>query len=108
MVTFDKTDVCLLIVIVASISYLYVEDEIRYVRPDANTSDVPEDFDAEKTTEDLLAVSARDCRRGASATSRLIVDFSDSKVDSRSTAEDILDAFFTVRRLTHCKESVVF
>lgn len=93
MVTFDKTDVCLLIVIVASISYLYLsEDERLYVRPDAG--EVSEDFDAE-TTRGSLVESARDCKRGATVTNRLIVDLSDSNVD-KLTAEDILNAFFTV------------
>lgn len=93
MVTFEKLDVCLLIVIVASISYLYLsEDERRYLRPDA--SEVSEDFDAE-TRGDSLVESARDCKPGATVTNRLIVDLSDSYVD-KSAAENILNAFFTV------------
>lgn len=99
MVTFGKTDVCLLIAIVASISYLYLtEDKRNYVIPDV--SEPPDDFDVEETPEcgpGPVRTSARDCCPGSSVGNSLVVDYSDSNAND-TTGERILNALFTVRK----------
>lgn len=97
MATFGKTDACLLIVIVTSISYLYLsEDGTVYVEP----ADVIEEavvFDAE--TLDPASLSPRRCTVGnIPVTNELVLDFSYSSVSipnaTKEIGDDILDELF--------------
>lgn len=103
MVSFEKTDACLLIVIVASISYLYLsEDGNVYVRP----ADVSEnEFDAEAS--DSSSASSRKCPGDLSVTNQLVLDFSYSSLSipnaTKEIGEKILDQLFTVSYLLYVR-----
>lgn len=107
MVTYGKVDACLLIVIIASVSYLYLnEDKRRHVRPDVSEISDDFDFDAETTGTSLADTSARDCKLGSSVTNSLILDYSDLSADN-DIGDDILDALFTVSTDNECCSYII-
>lgn len=96
MVSFEKTDACLLIVIVACISYLYLSEEGNvYVGP-ADVSEA-DHFDADHFDADHLdaeasdSPSSRKCPGDLSVRNQLILDFSYSSLSIPNATEEIGD-----------------
>lgn len=103
MVSFAKTDACLLIVIAISISYLYLgEDEQDYLRQIEDDGDGDGEFSEDlETTSGPPAESSRKCSATLSVTNELVLDFSYSNISipdpGDQIGDHILDELFNVR-----------